>query len=279
MPDVTPAELAEALDNFRLQVTVEGCYDLSGHRIGIAYGTVTDPTRAAHALHRELGAYAGRDGERAPDVTPDALPPLPEKWADKTPGHIAAEAHDRSLFGDETPVPWADPMSPAVIAWEAAAEAVAAPLRERIRQAEATARLYRECEAELQEIHDSLLGAYGRDDLSEDTPAVVAAVIAERDEARGQRDAEAIRLGDLLVIAERDRDDAVTLLDGCQRELGLAVDRKREAEGQRDDCRTLLDRLADAAERFADRYGTIEHVADLRAEIAVAREALGGDHA
>jgi len=41
-----------------------------------------------------------------------------------TPGRIAAEAHDRSLFGDETPFPWDKAASPAVIAWEAAATAV-----------------------------------------------------------------------------------------------------------------------------------------------------------
>src|ERR1700731_3562065 len=46
-----------------------------------------------------------------------------------TPGHIAARAHDHSLFGDETPVPWGEPDSPAVAAWEAAAEAVTAPVR------------------------------------------------------------------------------------------------------------------------------------------------------
>lgn len=49
-----------------------------------------------------------------------------------TPGRACAEAHDRSLFGDETPVPWGEPDSPAVTAWEAAAEAVAAPLRDQL---------------------------------------------------------------------------------------------------------------------------------------------------
>jgi hypothetical protein len=49
----------------------------------------------------------------------------------KSLGRIAAEAHDRSLFGDETPVPWGEPDSPAVVAWEAAGSAVAdAVLRE-----------------------------------------------------------------------------------------------------------------------------------------------------
>jgi hypothetical protein len=56
-------------------------------------------------------------------------------------------------------------------------------------EARATARLYQECEAGLQEVHAALVAAYGRDDLTEGAEALlVGALASERDEARAERD-------------------------------------------------------------------------------------------
>lgn len=136
VPDVTPAELAEALDSLRLQVAVEGCYDLSGHRIGITLGTVIDPARVAHALHRELGEYAARHGEPAPDRTSRAA-------LEGLDARSLYRLYDHTRFPDGSPETadsnWDLGNARFLAAWEAvssrAAAAVAAVTAERDRLA------------------------------------------------------------------------------------------------------------------------------------------------
>jgi hypothetical protein len=91
VPDVTPAELEEALTEFRLAIIPENpAWNIRAERLERVSGTIADPHAVADALHRELGAYAARHYASAPDVQ------------EATPGQAA---HRRYLLGTATATP------------------------------------------------------------------------------------------------------------------------------------------------------------------------------
>jgi hypothetical protein len=143
-----------------------------------------------------------------------------------------------------------------------------------------TARLYQQCEAELQEVHDLLAAAYGRDDLSEDTTAVVAALIAERDRYRAwlaAEDADEPARVKVLdeVIAERD--ELRALIDAHQPTLAsMLIEARAELAALRERLASAATGMeTSAATSHPSKKSEIERgcAAALR---SLAREALAG---
>jgi hypothetical protein len=103
VPDITPAELEEALTEFRLVIVPESpAWNVCAERLERVPGTIADPRAVAGALHRELGAYAARTCATAPDA-PEA-PLTPEALAaeiDKIAESYAQERQRCAASGDQ----------------------------------------------------------------------------------------------------------------------------------------------------------------------------------